>query len=554
MERPEVGTATHAVILDETASKRPDMEAIVYKDRSLTWAELREQSRKLSKAFLKAGLKKGDRIGILMTNIPEWAVVRHAIHRIGAWLVPVNTRYKTSELKTLLRKGELNGLVLMESALGIDFVELLYRVCPELATFDVGIGRVRIRDLPSLRSVVYLGNEDHPGMYRFSRFIESGSDVSDEYLSSVAASIGAGDVSTLMFTAGTTGTPKGVLTTHSNFVRVFSKMGERFGLTERDVILGAAPFFTNFGLCTVLIFSELFGCKVVAFESFDPAEILKGIEEHKITVFAGTPAMYYMLLNHESFDRRKVQSMRVGDIAGAPVSPEMVREVIEKFGMTLFGVYGMTETTGVITMTEPGDSPMVVAHTVGRNFNEGCETRVVDVQTREPLPPGEVGEIVTKGWHVTQGYYKDAALFAQCWDEDGWFRTGDLGRMDENGYLTFVGRLKDIIISGGINIDPMEIENFIGRHPAVESVHVVGLPDRRMGEVVGAFIKAKAGVDCSAEDIRSFCQGRIAKYKIPTYVGFLDEVPRTAVGKVQKHKLRERGVEEFHLIGEIGKG
>ena len=544
MEEIEFGKLNQALVMDQTALKYPDKEAIAYKDRSLTWKELRELSIKFAKALLNSGVKKGDRVGIMMTNIPEWAIARIAILRIGAWLVPFNTRYKTHELKMLLEKGEVNTLVFIESALGINFVDLVNTVCPELVENIAGDGNVRIKNLPYLKNLICLGSTDHRGMYSFNDFIESGEKISDSQLSKITASVGPDDVSTLLFTAGTTGKPKGVLTTHSQFLRVFSKAAERFDLTSNDVVLGAPPFFTNFGLCMGLTISELVGAKLVAFEIFDPSEILKGIEEHKITMFCGTPAMYYMLLNHDSFDRNKVKSMRVGDIAGAPVTPDMIREVSEKFGMHLFGVYGLTETTGIITFSEKDDSPELVAGTVGKNLNDGCETKIVATQTLKDLPPGHIGEIVTRGWHVTQGYYKDPELYAKFIDNKGWFHTGDLGSMDSQGYIKFAGRLKDLIISGGMNIDPMEIEIFLTQIPAVESAYIVGIPDQRMGEVVGAFIQLKKDMVCSENEILSFCAGKIAKYKVPKYIKFIKEVevPRTPVGKVQKFKLRELGI------------
>lgn len=536
-----------ALVMDRTAEKFPDKTAIAFKNRQLTWGALRALSIKLAKALLNAGVKKGDKVGVMMTNIPEWAIARSAILRVGAWIVPFNTRYKTVELKMLLEKGEIHTVIFMESALDINFVDMVNAVCPQLSRFGNGNGSVQLVDLPDLKNLICLGQRDYPGMTNFENFIESGQGISDAQLSAVTASVSPEDVSTLLFTAGTTGKPKGVMTTHAQFMRVFSKAAERFELTSDDVVLGAPPFFTNFGLCMGLTISEIVGAKLVAFERFDPGEILEGIERHKITMFCGTPAMYYMLLNHERFDREKVKSMRVGDIAGAPVTPEMIREVSDKFGMRLFGVYGMTETTGIITFSEKGDSPERVANTVGRNFNDDCETRIVDPQTHRELPPGQIGEIVTRGWHITQGYYNAPDLYANAFDGDGWFHTGDLGSMDAQGYLKFAGRLKDLIISGGMNIDPMEIENFLMQLPEVESAHVVGLPDQRMGEVVAVFIQKKGGRECTVEGIQSHCAGKIAQYKIPKYVTFIEDVPRTPVGKVQKFKLREQGMVLFNL-------
>jgi fatty-acyl-CoA synthase len=296
-----------------------------------------------------------------------------------------------------------------------------------------------------------------------------------------------------------------------------------------------------------LILSEISGAKIVAFESFDPGEILRGIETHKITTFAGTPAMYYMILNHKDFDTNKVTSLRVGNYGGAPMTPDNIRELMSKLGMTFFSMYGMTETTGLVTVTEKGAEPEIVATTIGKNFNEGCEIKIVDPKNRKALPFGRVGEIVTRGWHVTEGYYNEPELYAKTRDEKGWLYTGDLGMMDRQGNLKFAGRIKELIISGGMNIDPMEIEHFLLRHPAVESAHIVGLPDQRMGELVGDFIKLRKNASCTADEIRSFCEGKIGKYKIPKYIKFIDEAPRNAVGKVQKFKIREMGIKEFHL-------
>lgn len=536
-----------AQIMDRTARQFADQEAVVFRDRVLTWRELRELSFWLAKAFLQAGVRKGDRVGVMMTNTPEWVAIRNAINCIGAWLVPINTRYKTSELKTILSLGEINILVMVDSAVAIDFVALVNEVCPGLERCTPG--HIDLPEFPFLKTVICLGKERHPGMLDFEEFIASGNHLNDKSVYAAMATVSSHDVSTVMFTSGTTGLPKGVMTTHYQFTRVFSKIVERFALQQDDVLLGGTPFFTNFGLCMVLILSELSGAKIAVFETFDPEEILCGMEQHHISFFAGTPAMFTMLLNHPQFSSDKV-ALRVGDIGGAPFSPALVREITEKFGMTLFSAYGMTENSGVTSFSQVGDAPELVAHTVGTKFNDDCEIKIVDITSRETLPPGLQGEILTRGWHVTQGYYKNLELFARAKDSEGWFLTGDLGIMDENGYLKITGRLKDIIVSGGLNIDPVEVENLIAEYPAVASVYAVGLPDWRMGEVVGVFIELETGQECSKEDIIDFCAGKIGKYKIPRYVTFITDVPRTAAGKVQKFKLREMGIKDFNLATE----
>ncbi|WP_041249155.1 AMP-binding protein [Geobacter metallireducens] len=311
-----------AQLLHETVSKVDrDKTAIIFKDRILSWGELRELSSKLAKALLRAGIKKGDRVGIMMTNIPEWIVVRNAVAWIGAWLVPINTRYKTHELEMILSSGEVNALFIMDTAVGIDFIELLYTVCPGLSGFAPG--KIALPELPYLQTVICLSPNNHGGMFRFSDFLESGQGISDKDLNAAMTAVTPHDVSTVLFTSGTTGVPKGVLTTHHQSNRVFAKMGKVFQLAENDAILGCTPFFTNFGLLTTIKLGELFGTRIVIFETFNTAEIIEGVQKHNITMFAGTPAMFTMLMNDGDFSPAKFMSMRVGDIGGAPYTPTL---------------------------------------------------------------------------------------------------------------------------------------------------------------------------------------------------------------------------------------
>ena len=536
---------TLSKVLDETAEEFPDKEAIVFKDRRITFHELMEKGVKLAKAFLKAGIKKDDKIAIMMTNCPEWIYARDAVLRIGAQWVPVNTRYKTFELEYILKHAEVNTLVMMDQAVNIDFVELTTTVCPEISSSPAG--QITSDKLPDLKNIICMSEKNYPGMFKFSEFMESGAGIPDEDLAKITAGISPNDIANITYTSGTTGKPKGVLTRHSQFLQAMGNTAERFGTTEKDSILLAAPLFTNIGNLSGLIHAEMYGAKMVLFETFDPPEVLKGIEQEKCSIFTGPPAMYTMIMEQEGFTREKVASMRTGIVGGAPVTPEMIRQIQEKIGMKLFSAYGMTENSGITAMSEVSDPPELVAHTSGRLLHKDCEIKIADPETGKELPDDEKGEILTRGWFVTEGYFKNPDETAKSKDEAGWFHTGDIGALDKDRYLKITGRLKDMIISGGLNIDPAEIEFFISQHPGVTAVQAVGLPDHRMGEIVGAFVIPEEGSELKDNDIVEFCTGKIGKFKIPKHVIFVSEFPVTAYGKIQKFKLRDRAVKALNL-------
>ncbi len=545
------GTMTLCGALDETAKRMPDREAIVFGDRRISFRELHENVQRLAQALLKAGVKKGDKVAIMMTNLPEWIYARDAAIKVGAWWVPINTRYKTTELEFILRHSEANTLVMMDEAVNLNFIELITAVCPEIGSSKPG--DICSENLPCLKNVVCLSKREHPpvqGMFGFDEFLELGKDCTDEELSKAQAAVFPGDVVNITYTSGTTGVPKGVLTTHAQFLKAMGNMAERFETTEADCVLLAAPLFTNIGNLTGLIQAEMYGAKMALFETFDTGEVLKGIEKEECSIFTGAPAMYTMIMDHEDFTPEKVRSMRTGIIGGAPVTPDKVSEIREKIGMRLFTAYGMTENSGITTMSEMDDSPEQVAHTCGRLLHKDCAVKVVDPESGKDQPSGEQGEVWTRGWFVTQGYYKNPEETSKSLDKAGWFHTGDLGDLDDKGYLRITGRLKDMIISGGLNIDPAEVEHLISTHPAVAGVQVAGLPDRRMGEVVGAFVQLNKDEECGTDDIISFCTGKVGKFKIPKHVMFVAEFPATAVGKIQKFKLRDMAVQELGLDNE----
>jgi fatty-acyl-CoA synthase len=542
------GNLTLCEALDRTVERFPDKEAIVFKDRRITFRELKEETVKLAKSLLKAGVKKGDRVGIMMTNCPEWIVARDAAIRIGAIWVPINTRYKVLELEYILQHVGANTLFIVDEAVQINFLGLVNAVCPEIN--DAEPGKIQSEKLPQLKNVVCLSDQENPGMFRYGDFVESGNDHPDEALSRATAAIAPDEIINITYTSGTTGKPKGVMTSHSQFLKSMGNMAERFGTTEDDCILLPAPLFTNIGNLTGLIQGEMFGAKMALFETFNTGDVLKGIQDEKCSIFTGPPAMYTMIMEHEEFTSERVKSLRTGIIGGAVVTPDKVKEIKAKIGMKLFTAYGMTENSAITTMSGVDDSPDMVANTCGRLLHGDCEMKIVDPETGADLPPDQSGEIRTRGWFVTKGYYQNPEETAESIDKEGWFHTGDLGSVDENGYLKITGRLKDMIISGGLNIDPQEVELLIDRHPAVNSVQAVGIPDHRMGEMVGAFIILNEGSECTEKDIVDFCTDKVGKYKIPKYIRFVKEFPVTAVGKVQKFKLRESAVKELGISDE----
>jgi len=539
------GGLTLADALDETVNRFPDKEAIVFNDRRITFRELKEKINKLAKAFLKLGLKREDKIAIMMGNCPEWVYARDAAIRIGALWVPINTRYKLPELEYILRHSDATTLVMVDEFLQINFIEMINKLCPELSRCEPG--RLASEKLPLLKNVICLSEKKYDGMFNFNEFLEYGSDVPDDELKEARSSIQPDDTANITYTSGTTGAPKGVMTSHSQFLKAMAAMAERFGTTEDDHILLPAPLFTNIGNLTGLIQGEMYGAPLVMLEYFNTPEVLRAIEEERCSIFTGPPAMYTMMIEHEDFKKRDVSSMRTGIIGGAPVTPEIVGRIAEEIGMKIFSAYGMTENSAITTMSEVDDSFEMIANTSGRLLFKDCEMKIVDPKTGKDLPQGKEGEIWTRGWLVMKGYYKMPEETAKSIDKEGWFHTGDLGIMDQGGYLKVTGRLKDLIISGGFNIDPVEVGSLISQHPSVEMAQVIGVPDHRLGEVAMAFVKLKEGKECKEDDIIDFCMDRIGKYKVPKYVKFIEEFPVTAYGKVQKFKLKDMAIKELGL-------
>jgi len=534
-------------ILDRVAAKYPKREAMVSGKERITYDALLDRANSMASALLKMGVKKGDKVAIWMSNIPEWVDAHFACVKIGAPVIPLSTRYKIHELEYILRQSDSTTLFMMDHFLKIDFIPMIYEVCPELK--ECKPGDLQCEKLPLLKRVIMVSEQSYPGMLDYYEVLKSGEDyASSAELKKAQEAVGPEDVYIIPFTSGTTGFPKGVVTTHYQYVRVIAAFSDRFQMTEKDRILVVSPFYHNMGNMTGMTLGACHGACILPMESFDPGEALRLIDEEKVTNFTGSPTMYIMMLDHPDFPKRDTSGIKSAIIGGADVSPDLVRTIIEKMKIKdMISGYGMTENTGISTCTRRGDPPELVANTCGKLMFDDCELKILDPETGEELPPGTQGEIRTRGWFVMKEYYMQPEETAKAFDSMGWFHTSDLATMDENGYLKITGRLKDMFITGGVNAYPAEIESFLMTHPKVAMVAVAGVPDRRMGEVAMAFIKLKEGQTATEEEIISFARGKMANYKAPKYVKFVDDFPMTATGKIQKFVLKDVAIEELGL-------
>ncbi|MBL0224416.1 MAG: AMP-binding protein [Geobacteraceae bacterium] len=534
-------------LLDDIAERYPANEALVYHERGLryTYREFNEVCRKVAKGLLKLGVRKGDNVSIWAYNVPEWVVLQFATAKIGAILVTVNTSYKSAELEYILNQSDSSTLFLVKSFKDTDYVATLNEVVPELAS--VGNGPLDSPKLPFLKRVVFIGDDTPTGMLNFSRLEELGSDVSDAELAAVEATLDCHDTINMQYTSGTTGFPKGVMLTHFNVINNGFNIGECMKLTGKDRLCIPVPFFHCFGCVLGVMACVTHGTAMVPVEIFDPLKVLQTIEKEKCTAVHGVPTMFIAELEHPEFAQFDLTSLRTGIMAGSNCPIEVMKKVISQMHASEITIaYGQTESSPVITQTRTDDAVELRVATVGRALPD-VEVKIVDIESGAVLPPGKQGELCTRGYLVMKGYYKMPDETARAIDADKWLHTGDLAIMDENGYCKITGRIKQMIIRGGENIYPREIEEFLYTHPKISDVQVYGVPDRKYGEQVMASIILKKGVEMAEDEVRDFCRGRIANYKIPKYVKFVESYPMTASGKIQKFKMRDMAIKELQL-------
>lgn len=528
--------------LEHWATETPDHEYIVFSDRNLrfTWSAFNQRVDNMAKGMLAVGVPKGAHVGILAQNVPDWLTFLYACAKIGAVAVTVNTSYKAHELAFVLENSDMHTLCITDGVSGNDYVEMVYSLLPELKTTQRG--KLQSQRFPELKNLIYIGHEKHRGMYNTAEVLLLGSNKSDDELISVKKSINCHDVVNMQYTSGTTGFPKGVMLSHHNIANNGYLTGEHMKFTQADKLCVCVPLFHCFGVVLATMNCLTHGCTQVMVEKFDPLVTLASIHKERCTAVYGVPTMFIAELNHPMFDMFDMSSLRTGIMAGALCPIELMRQVNEKMYMDITSVYGLTETSPGMTQTRIDDTFEIRCTTVGRDF-EFTEVAIIDPITGDFCPDGVQGEVCCRGYNVMKGYYKNPEATAQVIDKNGFLHSGDLGVKDPDGNYRITGRIKDMIIRGGENISPREIEEFLYHMPGVKDAQVVAIASPRYGEDVGVFIIPHQGAEIIAEDVRDFCKDKIARYKIPRYIFFVNEYPLTGSGKIQKFKLREMALE-----------
>jgi len=524
--------------LEHWAEVTPDKEYIVYSDRNLrfTWKQFNERVDEMAKGLLSIGVTKGSHVGIWATNVPDWLTYLYACAKIGAIYVTVNTSYKLSELEYLCKNSDMHTLCITNGDRDSDFVEIVYKMLPELKTTQRG--HLQSKRFPEMRNVVYIGQEKFRGMYNTSEVLLLGKNVDDACLIEAKKQVNCHDVVNMQYTSGTTGFPKGVMLSHHNIANNGYLTGEHMKFTADDKLCCCVPLFHCFGVVLASMNVLTHGCTQVMVERFDPLVVLASIHKERCTAVYGVPTMFIAELHHPMFDMFDLTSLRTGIMAGSLCPVELMKQVQEKMFMRVTSVYGLTETSPGMTHTRIDDSFDSRCNTVGYEF-EFTEVKVLDPETGEECPVGVQGEMCNRGYNTMKGYYKNPQATAEVIDKNGFLHSGDLGIKDEDGNYRITGRIKDMIIRGGENIYPREIEEFLYKLPGVKDVQVAGVPSQKYGEAVGAFIILHEGVDMEASDVREYCKDKIARYKIPKYIFFVNEFPMTGSGKIQKFKLKE---------------
>jgi len=526
-------------ILRETARSYPDNDAMVYVDRGfrLTWSQLDAEVNRLAKGLLALGVGPGQKVAVWASNLPYWVALQFATARIGAILLTVNTHYRTAELEYLLKQSECENLVISDGYRDNDFVATVYELIPELREQERG--HLNLERFPHLKRVFFLDQDKHRGMYSLPEVLAMERMTADRKLAAIAASLNPWDVVNMQYTSGTTGFPKGVMLSHQCIANNGYWVGRNQNLGPEDRICLPVPLFHCFGCVMGVLGAASHGSALVILEEFEPVQVMASVEEERCTALYGVPTMFIAVLQHKLFGKFDFSSLRTGIMAGSPCPVKTMREVMERMNMREITIcYGLTENSPVMTQTLGDDDMRRRTETVGKAM-PGIEVKLVDPESGQEVPPGQQGEVCCRGYSVMKGYYNMPEATAASIDAEGWLHSGDLGVMDEHGYLAITGRCKDMIIRGGENIYPREIEEYIHRLEGVQDVQVVGVPSKKYGEEVGAFVQLEAGAGLSEADIRDFCRGRISRYKIPRYVAFTKEYPLTASGKVQKYKLVE---------------
>ncbi len=538
---------TFPQVLDRMVEEFPDQYAFRYTtlDYTRTYSEFRDDVDRFARALIALGVKQGDHVAIWATNVPAWYITFWATTKIGAVLVTVNTAYKIHEAEYLLRQSDTHTLVMVDGYKDSDYIAIMNELCPELK--ENGEAKtLHSARLPFLRNVITVESRQ-PGCYTFDDAMSLADKVPVEEVYRRASAINKNDVCNMQYTSGTTGFPKGVMLTHYNVVNNGKAIGDCMDLSTADKMMIQVPMFHCFGMVLAMTASMTHGATMCPIPAFSPKKGLDCINREQITAFHGVPTMFIAMLSHPDFEKTDFSHMRTGIMAGSPCPIKVMEEVISKMHMDEICItYGQTEASPACTMSKTTDSIEARVNTVGGAIF-GVECKIVDPETGKDLPDGVDGEFVARGYNIMKGYYKMPAATAAAIDENGWLHTGDLARRDSNGYYKITGRIKDMIIRGGENIYPKEIEDFIYTHPKVSDVQVIGVPDKAYGEEIMACVILKEGETMTEEELKEYVYTHMAKHKTPRYVDFVDSFPMNAAGKILKYKMREQAVEKLKL-------
>jgi fatty-acyl-CoA synthase len=532
---------------DAMVQRYPERDALISRHQNLryTYRQLQTESNRLASALLTLGLQRGDRIGIWSHNNAEWVLTQLATAKAGIILVNINPAYRVSELEYALNKVGCKALIAMPEFKASNYLDMIHTLAPELD--NCAPGELKSARLPTLGSVIHLGQQQVPGMLRFADLIARGNP-DDPQLAAIEATLQATDPINIQFTSGTTGFPKGATLTHRNILNNGFYVGEAMRLTEQDRLCIPVPLYHCFGMVLGNLACLTHGAAIVyPHEAFEPLSVLQTVQDERCTGLHGVPTMFIAELDHPRFAEFDLSTLRTGIMAGSPCPIEVMKRVLRDMHMAEVTIaYGMTETSPVSCQSD-ADTPLEKrVSTVGR-VQPHLEVKIVDATTGATVDIGETGELCTRGYSVMHGYWGDEEKTREAIDADGWMHTGDLATMDDEGYVNIVGRIKDMVIRGGENVYPREIEEFLYRHPAIQDVQVVGVPDIKYGEELCAWIILRPGAQLDEAAVRAFCQGQIAHYKVPRYIRFVDAFPMTVTGKIQKFKMREMMKQELHL-------
>jgi len=534
-------------VLDRVVDEFPDQYAFRYTtlDYTRTYKEFRDDVDTFARALIALGVKQGDHVAIWATNVPAWFITFWATTKIGAVLITVNTAYKIHEVEYLLRQSDTHTLVMINGYKDSDYVSIMNELCPELKYSEPG-KPLHTKRLPFLRNIINAESKQ-PGCLSWDEAMALADTVPLEEVWRRENAINRHDVCNMQYTSGTTGFPKGVMLTHYNVVNNGKCIGDCMDLSTADKMMIQVPMFHCFGMVLSMIASMTHGATLCPIPYFSPRVALDCINKEKITCFNGVPTMFIAMLEHEDFPKTDFSHMRTGIMAGSPCPIKVMKDVVEKMHMPQITiVYGQTEASPGCTQSRVDDPLEVRVNTVGREL-PGIECKIVDPVTGKDLPDNVDGEFVARGYNVMKGYYKMPEATAAVIDKDGWLHTGDLARRDSNGNFKITGRIKDMIIRGGENIYPKEIEEFIYTHPAVKDVQVIGVPDKQYGEEIMACVILKEGSTLTEDELREYIRSHIAKHKTPRYIEFVKEFPMNAAGKVLKYKMREMAIEKLGL-------